>query len=94
MKLSQVTLDDFSKVIVGVVGSSLMVALNYIAIFFAWRGHEVLTDFYLTIIVALLATIILLPPFWAFIFRWIGSFGPNKEMTGSMRDLERIPRTK
>ena len=75
MKWHQITLDEVIKIIIGFFVSIFMVAFDYVALYYSWIGHTVKTDFYLTVVLAVVLTVLLLSTFWLFILSWIKKEG-------------------
>jgi len=70
MRWYNTSLDEVIKILIGTIATSLHLVLIYIAIFYSWLGHEVVTDFILTIAVSLLSFVLLVPTFWRFVLDW------------------------
>ena len=64
-------LDEIIKIIIGLFVTALMGVFDFIAIYYSWLGHTVKTDFYITVVLAVILTILLLATFLRFIIDWI-----------------------
>ena len=69
MRWYNTSLDEVIKYLIGVIMAGIQAVLIYIAIYYSWVGHEVVTDFILTIAVAILSLLNVVA-FWRFIIDW------------------------